>query len=208
VTFVVPALGLAAHGVASGSLPDAAGVALSLFLGAVTGLVVDVAARCRGRGWLSLVGILTVAQGLAHLALSVGHDHHSMTAHAMPGHAMPGHAMAGHTMSGMTGDAGTSAGGGMLAHHLHALLTPWSADGAVMLLTHLVAVPLTAVVIALAAAVTGVATSVVAALRGPGPLPRPHATAPVAVTFDARFPRVDRAAGPGVRGPPALLAPV
>lgn len=199
----MPALGLAAHGVASGSLPDVAGVALCLFLGAVTGLVVDVAARCRGRGWLSLVGILTVAQGLAHLALSVGHEHHSMTTHSMPGHAMPGH-----SMSGITGDVGMSASGGMLAHHLHALLTPWSADGAVMLLTHLVAVPLTAVVIALAAAVTGVATSVVAALRGPGPLPRPHATAPVAVTSDARFPRLDRAAGPGVRGPPALLAPV
>ncbi|GAA1879295.1 hypothetical protein [Williamsia serinedens] len=198
MTLVVPTLGLAAHGVASGSFPGATGIALCLFLGTVTGLVVDVASRLRGRGWLPLVGILTVAQGLAHLALSVGHDHHADTAHATNGH----------TMTGMTGDGGMSAGGGMLAHHLHALMTPWSADGAVMLLTHLVAVPLTAVVIALAAAVTGVATSVVAALRGPGPRPQPVATPPVAVTVVGRCPRVDRAAGPGVRGPPALLAPV
>ncbi|MEH3156846.1 MAG: hypothetical protein PGN29_16490 [Gordonia paraffinivorans] len=200
---MVPALGLAAHGVASGALPSPAAVALCLFLGAVTGLVVDVVSRLRGRGWLPLVGILTVAQGLAHLALSVGHDHHAASMSAMPGHEMAGHAMPTISPGGPAMPAD-----GMLTHHLHALLTPWSADGAVMLLTHLVAVPLTAVVIALAAAVTGIATSVVAALRGPGPRLRPVSAAPVAVLTVVGSPRVDRAAGPGVRGPPCLLAPV
>jgi hypothetical protein len=195
VTVVVPALGLAAHGVASGTLPGVAGVVLCLFLGAASGLAVDVLARPRGRGWISLVGILTVAQGLAHLALSVGHDHHSM-----PG---TGHAMAGHAMPVMV-DAST---GDMLGHHLQALSTPWSADGATMLLTHVVAVPLAAALIALAAAVTGVATSVVAALRGPGPRTRPSGATPVVVSATVRCPRVDRAAGAGERGPPTVLAP-
>ncbi len=193
---MVPALGLAAHGAASGVLPGPAAVALCLFLGVATGVVVDVVSRRCGHGWVPLVGILTVAQGLAHLALSVGHDHH-----AEPMSAMPGHEMAGHAMSAMSS-------GGMLAYHLHALLTPWSADGAVMLLTHVIAVPLTAMLIALAAAVTGVATSVAAALRGPGPRLRTLGSGPVAVLAAVPCPRIDRAAGPGVRGPPALLAPV
>lgn len=188
---MVPALGLAAHGAASGVLPGASAVALCLFLGVVTGAVVDVASRLRGHGWAPLVGILTVAQGLAHLALSVGHDHH---AGSMPG-------MADHAMPDMPA-------GAMLIHHLHALLEPWSADGAVMLLTHVIAVPVTALLIALAAAVTGVVTSVAAALRGPGPRPRPLGAAPIAVPAVVPCPRIDRAAGPGKRGPPGVLVPV
>lgn len=191
---MVPTLGLAAHGAASGVVPGAPAAALCLFLGVVTGVVVDVASRLRGTGWVPLIGILTVAQGLAHLALSVGHDHHAMS-------PMPGHEMAGHAMPAMST-------GGMLAHHLHALLTPWSANGAVMVLTHVIAVPLTAVLIALAAAVTGVATSVAAALRGPGPRPRSVDPVPVAVPAVVPYARIDRAAGPGKRGPPALLVPV
>lgn len=186
---MVPALAVAAHGMASGTPLSATGIALCVLLGVVTGAVVDLTCRTGLSGRGVLIGILSVAQGLAHLALSTD-GHHSASA------------MAGHSMHSGAHDPA------MVTHHLHALLSPWSADGASMLLTHLVAVPLTAVLVTVAAAVTGVVTAVAATLRDPGPLPRTIRTAPVPSSVDAGCPRVDRAAGPGERGPPRVPAPV
>ena len=194
---MVPALGLAAHGVASGMIPTPPAIALCLVVGVVIGVVVDVVTRLGRGGWPLLIGILSIAQGAAHVALCVGHDHH---AGSMAG--------SGPTAGGMSSGHEMPAGGGVIAHHLHTLLAPWSADGAAMVLTHLVAVPVTALLIALAAAVTGVATSVVAALRDPGPRLRPPRTPALLLPTVVACPRIDRAAGPGDRGPPRLLASI
>ncbi|GAA2060757.1 hypothetical protein [Williamsia deligens] len=205
---MVPALGVAAHAAASARPPTASAVLLCVFLGLIAAVAVDGLSRVRRLGWFALCGVLTVAQGITHLALSVG-DHGAGAAptssHAMSGDAMD-HAAMGHPGMGH-GSSMPAVGDGMLAHHLHELMTPWSADGLVMVLTHLVAVPLAAILIALAAAVTSVATSTVAALTDRGPQADPLPRLAPAVAAVVVCVRIDRAAGPGKRGPPGVLAP-
>ncbi len=93
-----------------------------------------------------------------------------------------------------------------ISDHFVEMLHFGSADGMTMVLTHLIAIPLCAMLIAAAVAVYTVITSVVAALAdGPAPLAR-HIITVVECETVARWNRIDRAAGAGERGPPPLFA--
>ncbi|MFW0791520.1 YtxH domain-containing protein [Gordonia sp. CPCC 205333] len=69
VACVVPALAVAAHGIAGGELPQSAGLVIVAGIGVVAGLLI------RGAGLLGVAGVLTGAQAACHAALSISHGH-------------------------------------------------------------------------------------------------------------------------------------
>ena len=178
VAATVPTLAIAAHGVASGAVPGLDGIALCLFIGVVAGM-------CTGRrcGAVALLAVLSAAQFASHLALAA-------TMPMTPGAATPTASMAGMDHHGMdhTGMAHTG-----MAH-----------SGMSMMLTHLIAIPLCALLIAAAVAVVTVITSVLATLRRPRSQALGHVVAVVVHAGEVRWHRIDRAAGAGERGPPLI----
>ncbi|MGU3291350.1 hypothetical protein [Williamsia sp. M5A3_1d] len=208
VAALIPALAVGAHAIASGSAPGPLGVCAALLVGVVAGIFAG--PRC---GRLGLLLILSAGQAVAHLALSVGMSHSVGMASSMPGMSTPTgsaghhHVMPSGEVMGGTGHAAHgSAGGGssMLLDHLAVLAHPGSADGLLMLLTHLVAIPVCVVLVALAGAVSGMATVVVAVLTRPITALAQGVSTVVTVTPLVVARRIDRAAGAGTRGPPAV----
>ncbi|WP_328856068.1 hypothetical protein OG579_11705 [Williamsia herbipolensis] len=205
VAALIPALAVAAHAIASGSAPGPLGVGAALLVGVVAGIFAG--PHC---GRLGLLLVLSAGQAVAHLALSMGMSHSGAMSSGMasppdsPGHhhVMP----SGEMMGGAGHAAHGSAGGGssMLLDHLAVLAHPGSADGLLMLLTHLVAIPLCVVLVALAGAVSGMATVVVAALTTPITALAQSVSTVVTVTLLVIARRIDRAAGAGTRGPPVV----
>ncbi len=186
----MPTLAVAAHGVASGAVPGLGGIALCLMIGVLAGM-------CTGRrcGAVALLTVLSAAQFLSHLALAV-----TMPATHTMDHAGMDHA-------GMSMPADADAGPlRLVSDHLAEMFHLGGADGTTMLLTHLIAIPLCAVLIAAAVAVFAVITSVLAALRrSPAPV-LGHVATVVVREGITRWHRIDRAAGAGERGPPLLIA--
>ncbi|MGJ0118538.1 hypothetical protein ACQ7HM_04955 [Williamsia sp. MIQD14] len=205
VAALIPTLAVAAHAIASGSAPGPQGVAAALVVGVVAGILAG--PRC---GRLGLLLILSAGQAVAHLALSVGMPHSAAMTAAMAdpaGSAGHHHVMpSGETMSGAGHAVTTGSGSSMLVDHLAVFAHPGSADGLLMLLTHLVAIPLCVVLIALAGAVSGMATVVVAALTRPITTLAQGVSTVVTVTPLVVARRIDRAAGAGTRGPPVVSA--
>ncbi|GAA1459390.1 hypothetical protein [Williamsia maris] len=186
----MPTLAIAAHGVASGAVPGLGGIALCLMIGVLAGM-------CTGRrcGAVVLLTVLSAAQFLSHLALAVSMP----AAHGMD------HAGMDHT--GMSMPADTQGGPlRLISDHLAEMFHLGGADGTTMLLTHLIAIPICALLIAAAVAVFTVITSVLAALRrSPSPV-LGHVVTVVVRAGVVRWHRIDRAAGAGERGPPLLIA--
>ncbi len=191
----VPTLAIAAHGAASGSVPSLAGIAVCALIGVVAGL-------CTGRrcGAIALLTVLSAAQFVSHLALSA-----TMPAMATPSPSRMHHAGMDHGAMPMpTADHASPLHS--ISDHLVEMVHLGSGDGMAMLLTHLIAIPVCAALIAAAVAVFAVITSVLAALRRE---PAPAAQDVVALVSCrpvARWHRIDRAAGAGERGPPLLVA--
>lgn len=154
VSLVVPAVAVAAHGIAAGGAPHAQGVLVSAGIGGLFAQLSGVRRQSRAAAIASTTVLLTIAQVACHWAMTIG-------------------------------DAG---------HGAH------TASAAPMLLTHAVAIPLSAVLLILAATLADLLTSSIRALsprptlRIPG-RPRPAVDVPVVVS-GPMF------GGPGVRGPP------
>ncbi|GGF15559.1 hypothetical protein GCM10007298_09460 [Williamsia phyllosphaerae] len=191
----VPTLAIAAHGVASGAVPGLGGIALCLMIGVLAGVCTG--GRC---GAVVLLAVLSAAQFLSHLALAV-----SVPASAAMDHTGMNHAGMDH--AGMSMPADVHGGPlGLVSDHLAEMSHLGGADGTTMLLTHLIAIPLCALLIAAAVAVFTVITSVLAVLRGsPAPV-LGHVASVVARADIVRWHRIDRGAGAGERGPPVLIA--
>lgn len=126
---IVPAVGIAGHGMASGMMPSSAGILLTLAIGVAVGTVWRPRRECAALPAVAATaGLLTVAQAGVHLALSLGgHGGHS---NSMMAAAMP-----------------------------HSPVS--------MMLTHLVAIPLSAVLIVLGALFIDLITSTIAAIVAP-----------------------------------------
>ncbi|SDU59849.1 hypothetical protein [Gordonia westfalica] len=151
----VPAVAIAAHGAAGGQAPSSGGLVLTIAIGVVAAMLLQLATHRRRLlpATASAVGVLTAAQVASHWSLAADAAHVTHDAPAMP-----------------------------------------------MLLTHLVAIPLSAVLIVVGAQLLAVIGSVIASLTPPVALRVPGArpifwTQPAVLAGPA-------AGGTGVRGPP------
>ncbi|SIS21465.1 hypothetical protein [Williamsia sterculiae] len=181
VGVVVPVVAVAAHGTADGHFPGSAGLVLCALVGAV-------AAACAGRMVTAprLFALLSGGQVACHLMLSAcmagGPGSMSDDPAAMP---------SGHVHAGSMVDARAAAA---------AAGTTWA-----MLLTHLIAIPVCAVLIAAVCRVVAVITAIARSLRR-----APVATVvprPRRVVVHVPFAATDAllCGGPGRRGPPVCV---
>ncbi|GAB86809.1 YtxH domain-containing protein [Gordonia rubripertincta] len=152
---VVPTVAIAAHGAAGGQTLSSGGVVLTVAIGVVAAMVLQLATRGRRLvpAAASAAGVLTAAQVASHWSLAADAAHVTHDAPALP-----------------------------------------------MLLTHLVAIPLSAVLIVVGAQLLAVIGSVIASLTPPA-APRVPGTPLVFWTRPAVVPG-PAVGGTGVRGPP------
>lgn len=151
---VVPAVAVAAHGVAGGGIPGAAGLLVSVAIGGLLGCVAHSPRRTRTAAMVTTTLLLSFAQVACHWALAVG-------------------------------DAG---------HAMH------QAGGPGMLVMHAIAIPVSAVLLVLAATLADVVTSTIRSMTPPPVLrtpaqPRMRWVEPLVSSGPVL-------GGPGVRGPP------
>ncbi|MDL9936002.1 YtxH domain-containing protein [Gordonia sp. ABSL1-1] len=154
VGVAVPAIAVAAHGVASGTAASARGVALCAAIGALLATVDGVRGRSRATAVVGVAALLGFAQVACHWALVLGDPSHG-----------------------------------------------WHDGRPSMIGSHLVAIPVTAVAVVVAAACADLLTATIAAITASRvPL---VATRPRVLARRVFAPATVAWGGAGVRGPPA-----